>query len=259
MFRIIKERLHQKYRTLDYPRVPPQLSPRFLGRPSITPGPCDNACRACLSVCPTGALELRADGPALDMGRCLFCGACRDACPQGKIAFTGEHRLAARTREGLIITDAAAPAPEQRKTTAPSPEKAPRDLRLFRRSLKLRQVSAAGCNACEADCNVLGTPVYDLGRFGIDFVASPRHADGLVVTGPVSENMRQALLDTYEAVPDPRVVIAVGVCAISGGLFQDEHECHGGVASLLPVDIYVPGCPPNPWTILDALLMLTGR
>ncbi len=262
MFRILKERLHQKYRTLDYPRVQPQLSPRFLGRPSIVPGPCDTACHACLKACPTGALELRADGPVLDMGRCLFCGACRDACPQGKISFTGEHRLAVRTREELLVTGAAAPAPEQRGATAASPdapEKSPRDLRLFRRSLKLRQVSAAGCNACEADCNVLGTPVYDLGRFGIDFVASPRHADGLVVTGPVSENMRQALLDTYEAMPDPRVVVAVGACAISGGLFQDKHECRGGATTLLPVDIYVPGCPPNPWTILDALLMLTGK
>lgn len=248
MFRILKERLHQKYRTLDYPHARPQLSPRFLGRPAVAPGACDAACAACRDVCPTKALELRPEGPALDMGRCLFCGACRDACPRGKINFTEDYRLASFTREGLIVTGA--------DTAQPAPS---RNFGLFSRSLKLRQVSAGGCNACEADCNVLSTPVYDLGRFGIDFVASPRHADGLLVTGPVTENMRQALLDTWEAAPDPRVLIAAGACAVSGGLFHDKHECHGGVASVLPVDIYIPGCPPNPWTILDALLRLTGR
>ena len=131
--------------------------------------------------------------------------------------------------------------------------------RLFGRSLKLRQVSAAGCNACEADLNVLGTVVFDLGRFGIQFVASPRHADGLVVTGPVSENMRTALLDTYAAVPAPKLVIAVGACAISGGPYVDNPEVHNGCASIVPVDLFIPGCPPHPMTILDGLLRLLGR
>ena len=131
--------------------------------------------------------------------------------------------------------------------------------RLFGRSLKLRQVSAAGCNACEADLNVLNTIVFDLGRFGIQFVASPRHADGIVVTGPVSENMRTALLDTYAAVPAPKLVIAVGACAISGGPYADNAEVHNGCASLVPVDLFVPGCPPHPLTILDGLLRLLGR
>jgi Ni,Fe-hydrogenase III small subunit len=162
------------------------------------------------------------------------------------ITFTRDHRLASRSREGLIITSA---------DPGPQPGEA---LPLFRRSLRLRQVSAAGCNACEADSNVLTTPVFDLGRYGLDFVASPRHADGLAVTGPVSGNMRQALLDTFEAVPDPRLVIAVGTCAISGGVFQDSGECHKGV-SALPVDLYIPGCPPHPWSILDGFLMLLGR
>jgi len=131
--------------------------------------------------------------------------------------------------------------------------------RLFGRSLKLRQVSAGGCNGCEAEVNVLNTVVFDLGRFGIQFVASPRHADGLLITGPVTQNMKQALLATYEAVPPPKIVIAVGACAIAGGPYLGHPEVHNGADTVLPVDLYVPGCPPHPWTILDGLLRLLGK
>jgi Ni,Fe-hydrogenase III small subunit len=132
-------------------------------------------------------------------------------------------------------------------------------LKVFGRSLKLRQVCAGGCGACEADVNVLNTVGWDLGRFGIQFVASPRHADGLLITGPVTQNMCLALRKTYDAVPDPRIVIVVGACAISGGPFIDHKEVHNGVGSLVPVDLYIPGSPPNPLTILDGLLRLIGR
>ena len=118
--------------------------------------------------------------------------------------------------------------------------------KFFSKSLKLRQVSAGGCNACEADCNVLGTIGWDLARFGIQFVASPRHADGLLITGPVTENMKLALQKTYEAVPTPKIIIAVGSCAIAGGPYIDHPEQHNGASPVLPVDLFIPGCPPTP-------------
>jgi Ni,Fe-hydrogenase III small subunit len=186
----------------------------------------------------------------LDLGRCLFCADCVEACPAGAIAYSGEHRMAARARDDLVLDGAALEA-------VAALEKATR--RLFGRSLKLRQVSAGGCNGCEADVSVLNTVVFDLGRFGIQFVASPRHADGLLVTGPVTENMRLALQKTYDAVPAPKLVIAVGACAISGGPFVDHPEVYNGADAVLPVDLYVPGCPPHPLTILDALLRLLGK
>jgi len=130
---------------------------------------------------------------------------------------------------------------------------------LFGRSLKLRQVCAGGCNACEADTNVLGTIGWDLGRFGIQFVASPRHADGILVTGPISGNMSLAIKKTYDAVPSPKLVIAVGACAISGGIFMGNPETCAGVEKFFPVDVFIPGCPPHPATILDGLLRLIGR
>ncbi len=245
MLKVLLTRLRQGYRTFPYPDRLPVLPDRFRGMPVVDTALCPPGCRACVEACPTDAIS--PDGK-VDLGRCLFCPDCAEACPRGAIRYDDDFRLATRTRQGLV-TGGGRPV-----ELAGALDRETR--RLFGRSLRLRQVSAGGCNACEADVNVLNTLVFDLGRFGIQFVASPRHADGLLVTGPVTKNMSLALLKTYEAVPTPKIVIAVGACAISGGPYARNPEAGEGTGSALPVDLHVPGCPPHPWTILDGLLRL---
>jgi Ni,Fe-hydrogenase III small subunit len=175
----------------------------------------------------------------------VFCGTCERLSEGRFVSFSRNFELAVAEKDHLLTGGELPSLAEHAKKHFK---------KLFGRSLQLRQVSAAGCNACEADLNVLATPFFDLARFGINFVASPRHADGIVVTGPVSRNMKTALLQTYEATPAPKVVIAVGSCALSGGPFHGSPEIAESLDRLLPVDLYIPGCPPHPLTNLHALL-----
>jgi Ni,Fe-hydrogenase III small subunit/ferredoxin len=250
MLKAFLARIHQGHRTTPFPAgALPSLPRRFRGAPRLDPALCTDDCRECVEVCPTDAISLD-EGLRLDLGRCLFCADCAAACPEKAITYSQDHRLAVRRREDLV----------QGRDPLPLAAALDRQARrLFGRSLKLRVVSAGDCNACSADVAVLGTIGWDLSRFGIQYVASPRHADGLLVTGPVTENMRLALQKTYDAVPPPKIVVAVGACAISGGPYVGHATQHGGASSTVPVDLFVPGCPPHPLTILDGLLRLLGR
>ena len=249
MFTIFRERFRQGYRTSPFPRKEPVLPDRFRGLPRLDAGRCRADCRDCAGRCPTEAIIWKQGRSVLDLGRCLFCADCA-ACPHGAISFSTDYRLAVRSRTDLHLeSDILALAKALEKKM----------LSLFGRSLKLRQVSAGGCNGCEADVNVLGTLVFDLGRFGTQFVASPRHADGMLVTGPVTANMHAALLATWEAIPSPKLVIAAGACAIAGGPFRNSPEVKNGLEGILPIDLYIPGCPPHPYTTLDGLLRLLDK
>ncbi len=251
MLKTLKARWTQGYRTGTFPEREPRMPSRFAGLPEIGTAACPPECRQCAEVCPTDAITRTGNSIALDMGCCLFCSKCAVACPQKQITFTKQHDFAAFRREALIRTAA---APFLREL---QPNREIADL--CGKSLKIRQVSAGGCAACELDFNVLNTLAWDMGRFGIQVVASPRHADCILVTGPVSRNMLTALRKTYDAMPSPAFVIACGTCAVSGGLFRNNPECCGGVDSVLKPDLYVPGCPPHPATLLDALIRFLGR
>ena len=220
----------------------------FRGLPVLAARPCADGCRACLDACPAAAISL---APlALDLGRCILCGECGPACPEERIAFTTEHRLASSARDGLLVREGEATLPAVQVSEALA--------KVFGRSLKLRQVSAGGCSGCELELNALSNVNFDLGRFGIEFVASPRHADGLVVTGPLTRNMAEALELAWAGTPDPKFVVACGACAISGGPYAESSVLDRSFLDRFGPSLYVPGCPPHPLTFVSGILDLLG-
>jgi Ni,Fe-hydrogenase III small subunit len=250
MLDFFRVRLQQGTRTSPFPAGGAEFPARFRGRPSFDPARCDGTCSGCAAGIPSAVLTRGPGGVEVDVGASLFAPEEAAACGNGALTFTRDYRMASRTRSGLV-------GPEGEVELATVLEASMQ--RLFGRSLRLRSVSAGSCNGCEAELVALGNVVFDMARFGVQFVASPRHADGLVVTGAVSANMRQAVLETWEATPAPRLVIAVGACAINGGPFRGSPEVSNGVPAELPVDLWIPGCPPHPLTVLDGILRLLGR
>lgn len=220
----------------------------YRGKPVIADTPCESGCSSCESVCPTRAIEV---APVrIDLGRCMLCGDCEPACPAGKLGFDDDFRTAATERNALVVS-AARPAIDPVKVSAALKQR-------FGRSLKLRSVSAGGCNACELEVNALTNVNFDIGRYGIDIVASPRHADGLVLTGPISRNMAEALQRCWDGMPDPKLVIAVGACAISGSPFEDGDALDRRFLQRFKPTLYVPGCPAHPLTFVSGILDLLG-
>ena len=246
MLKSIAVRISQGAQTIPDPR---QANPiGFRGKPLIASGDCANGCNACVAACPTAAITL--NPVAIDLGRCVLCGDCEPVCPSALISFSNDVCMAGTDRQALTVTQS---RPEL------DPIKVNQALRMrFGRSLKLRSVSAGGCNGCELEVNALTNVNFDIGRYGIDIVASPRHADGLVLTGPITRNMAQALQLCWDAMPEPKLVIAVGACAISGSPFEGSNAIDRTFLHRFAPALYVPGCPPHPLTFVRGVLDLLG-
>ena len=221
----------------------------FRGRPIISEVTVNGTALA--AICPTMAIGL--SPVSIDLGRCTFCGECSLRFPE-KIQFTKDYRIASNVRERLIVKEG-----EEGRISFDEEETRKEIKSLFGRSLKLRQVSAGGDNSCEMELNAANNVQFDMSRFGIDFVASPRHADGVVITGPITKNMAKALEICYEAIPEPKIVVLVGTDAISGGIFENSDQLDRSFLKNHKVDLYIPGNPAHPLTIINGLLDLTGR
>jgi Ni,Fe-hydrogenase III small subunit len=218
----------------------------FRGRPVISAEPAD--VDLLMGICPTGAIS--PDPVIIDMGKCVFCGECQFAFP-GKIRFTKDYKISSGTREGLIILEG------RDEPVTVNPESVRKEIRkYFGKSIKLRQVSAGGDNSCEWELNAASNVNFDMGRFGIEFVASPRHADGIVITGPITKNMARPLQICYDAVPHPKIIILAGTDAISGGIFAGSNALDRSFLDKYPVDLYIPGNPVHPLTFINGVLDL---
>jgi len=283
MLRILKRAISGGIATNSYPTIVQEPPDGFRGKPVIDFARC-TACDKCATACPTNAItiETREDNNnvavvekilSLKYGDCIFCGECEVACPEA-IHLTKEFQLATMNKPDLttrarytVNKDGVFAFAEVVSQTS-SGDGSLEDIggkvkekigQLFGRSLHIREVDAGSCNGCEVEITALSNPVYDIERFGVHFVASPRHADMLLVTGPVTRNMEIALKQTYEATPDPKLVVAVGACAIGGGVFGKSYASCGGADTVVPVDAYIPGCPPRPEALLHGILVAIGR
>ena len=267
MFKILQKTLRAGTVTTDYPKTAPKLPAGSRGAPEFDWAAWRDA-RPAAEACPTGAIAVADSGLTrrveVDLGKCAFCGEC---ATEPAVKMTPKFELAVASRDGLIAKadyELNRDGTHRRFISSYAAQLTGGLLkqeiqRLLGRSLAIREVDAGSCNGCELEIIALNNPVYDVERFGIHFVASPRHADMLLVTGPVTRNMELALRKTYDATPDPKLVVAVGACGISGGMFGVNYATRGGVDEIIPVDVYIPGCPPRPEALLYGILLAVGR
>ena len=265
MYNIIKKYFQHGTVTVDYPNKPIKSS-FITGAPEFDYNKCSK-CMKCKDICPTRAIVLidndkeKAKTPAVNLDECIFCRFCEESCSKGAIFFSNRFELAQKSREALRATPAYIRESEYMGLDYEllGKQLKERVASKFGKSLHIREVDAGSCNGCDYEINALGGPYNDIERFGIHFVASPRHADMLLVTGCVTRNMEEALIKTYNAVPSPKLVVAVGACACSGGIFKDSYAGRNGIDSVLPVDVFIPGCPPRPQAIIYGILKAIGR
>jgi len=248
MFENIKIVYHQGKQFI--PNVRTAVVPGiFRGRPVISLEKVNE--EELIATCPTDAIS--GNPVRIDLGKCTFCGECAMRFPE-KITFTKNYKLATNDHDRLVIREG------EDKAVEVDPEKVRKEIhRILGRSLKLRQISAGGDNSCEMELNAANNVQFDMSRFGIDFVASPRHADGIVITGPITNNMAEAVQICYDATPDPKIIVLVGTDAISGGLFAGSPAIDRSFLDKYPVDLYIPGNPAHPLTIINGLLDLTRK
>ncbi|NLO44480.1 MAG: NADH:ubiquinone oxidoreductase [Candidatus Cloacimonetes bacterium] len=239
MFNLIKARITHGYQAIPNP-LKTGIHPSFPGRPEIES---DADLSPLIPLCPTGAISEK----GIDLGLCVFCGLCQRTAPE-TIRFMPDFKIAADSREKLIIAPGQKEMP---KITSPMP-------RLTRRSFAMRNVSAGGCNACEQELGASSNVNFDIGRYGIEVEASPRHTDALILTGPISKNMAYALLETYKSIPKPKFIILCGTCAISGGSFAGSDQIDRSFIESFEVQLYIPGCPAHPLSIVHAIHSFMG-
>lgn len=261
MFKSIGKIIKYKRLTQGYPCKPIDSS-LFIGKPEIDAEKC-TMCGECVSHCPSRAIVINKDTNeiGINLDECVVCALCEDICPAGAAIMTNQFELAAKNRSELrksilVIEDQSIAGEDYEAICS---ELKTNIHKVFGRSLKIREVDAGSCNGCDYEINALNNPFNDIERLGISFVASPRHADMLLVTGTATRNMQLALAKTYNATPDPKLVVAVGACACSGGIFRDSYATSNGIDSIIPVDVYVPGCPPRPQAIMYGLLKAIDR
>ena len=260
MFETLKKIIQYPRLTIKYPRQPIDSS-LFIGKPQVDTAKC-NMCMECISRCPSSAIVETSDNKiGINLDECIFCGLCEEVCTRFAVKMTNEFELAQKSRDYLrkspIVIDERNIPDEEYEIIGASLEK--KISKVFGRSLQIREVDAGSCNGCDYEINALNNSFNDIERFGIHFVASPRHADMLLVTGTASRNMELALVKTYNAAPDPKLVVAVGACSCSGGIFRNSYATRNGIDCIVPVDVYIPGCPPRPQAILYGILKAVDR